>query len=376
MDDNEEMDLDVFESALLDCWEEAQEEMKNDREDGGVSSSLLPPLPAESTRTSWYSNPNDSQQSLYRLPSFVMEDEVAYQRSVGMPDSRTMTNASVVTNKDSSTTSGVSSSADSTNSTLASELLATTAPHGTDRAIPTFSQPDASGYVSSQRTSASSTHLHPLGISSSAVCPPHAAAAEAAAVPQPAQRLDPSLLPLALNALKAGVDFSQFLHAPNHLPTLNDMNGPTLTIPSVDAAQNPVYARSHAGAAVLSNDQHRIPPFLLFDAPIELRTNFIRSQRAHGFQPLDDNNQYHFGLTVNGFHPRQDGRPTPVPGQLGENVRLIDARYGDQGSKRQKNAKEQKRAQRITDLIEQLRGKMEKGGWQVGLKSKLHTLSS
>jgi hypothetical protein len=56
--------------------------------------------------------------------------------------------------------------------------------------------------------------------------------------------------------------------------------------------------------------------------------------------------------------------------------RLLDARHCDAGSKRLKNAKEQKRAQRITDLIEQLRVKMEKGGWSVSVKSKFHTLAS
>jgi hypothetical protein len=108
----------------------------------------------------------------------------------------------------------------------------------------------------------------------------------------------------------------------------------------------------------------------LFDAPVELRHNFIQSQRALGIPVLQDNNSYHFGLAVNGYHPQHsDNDNSHVP-------KLIDGRHGDIGSKRLKNAKEQKRAQRITDLIEELRIQMEHDGWQVGMKSKLHTLSS
>lgn len=87
-------------------------------------------------------------------------------------------------------------------------------------------------------------------------------------------------------------------------------------------------------------------------------------------------------MSVNGFHPQRSldepylykslsanrALPDPVP--------VVDARHSDVGSKRVKNAKEQKRAHRISELIDQLRVKMEKGGWNVGIKSKFHTLSS
>lgn len=42
----------------------------------------------------------------------------------------------------------------------------------------------------------------------------------------------------------------------------------------------------------------------------------------------------------------------------------------------ERNEREQKRAQKITDLIETLRYSMEKGGWKVEMKSKYHTLST
>jgi hypothetical protein len=108
------------------------------------------------------------------------------------------------------------------------------------------------------------------------------------------------------------------------------------------------------------------PPFLLFDAPIELRANFIASQRAHGFPVLDDNNSFH-------YHQRQQQMQQAVDPK----VRLIDGRHGGNGSKRVKNEREQKRTQKITDLIDQLRDRMEEGGWKVGgSKSKYATLST
>lgn len=110
------------------------------------------------------------------------------------------------------------------------------------------------------------------------------------------------------------------------------------------------------------------PPFLLFDAPIELRANFIASQRAHGFPILEDNNAFHYQ------HPPQFSQQamSAVP-----EVHLVDSRHGCIRNKRVKNEREQKRTQKITDLIDQLRDKMEEGGWKVGgTKSKYATLST
>jgi hypothetical protein len=124
------------------------------------------------------------------------------------------------------------------------------------------------------------------------------------------------------------------------------------------------------------------PPFYLFDAPIELRANFMQSQRRLGIPVINDCNSYHYGETVKGFHPQGingtngtngDGnQPFTVP------VQLIDARHGGNrpGTGRVKNEREQKRAQKITELIDQLRVNMENGGWKVEMRSKFHTLSS
>jgi hypothetical protein len=106
------------------------------------------------------------------------------------------------------------------------------------------------------------------------------------------------------------------------------------------------------------------PPFLLFDAPIELRANFIASQRAHGFPILEDNNSFHY------HHQPQVAQQTMV-------AHLVDGRHCGMRNKRVKNEREQKRTQKITDLIDQLRDKMEDGGWKVGgTKSKYATLST
>lgn len=138
----------------------------------------------------------------------------------------------------------------------------------------------------------------------------------------------------------------------------------------------------------------RLPPFYLFDAPIELRANFMQNQRRLGLPIQHDPNSYHYGETVNGFHPHQYQVPfganashAAVGVAVPPNVRspnspapqLIDARHGNHRKNKGgqvKNEREQKRAQKITELIEQLRLQMEEGGWQVEARSKFHTLSN
>jgi PAS domain-containing protein len=124
------------------------------------------------------------------------------------------------------------------------------------------------------------------------------------------------------------------------------------------------------------------PPFYLFDAPIELRANFELNQRKLGIPVQHDCNSYHYGEMVKGFHPQHllNEPPQQAVGQPARGpVQLIDARHGtnsQQGTGRVKNEREQKRAQKITELIEQLRVNMENGGWKVEMRSKFHTLSS
>jgi hypothetical protein len=126
-----------------------------------------------------------------------------------------------------------------------------------------------------------------------------------------------------------------------------------------------------SNAASSATATPNLPPFLLFDAPIELRANFIASQRAHGLPPLADNNMLHYQ------QQQQLSSKTAASTNGSSGPRLIDGRHGDVANNRVKNEREQKRTQKIADLIDQLREKMEHGGWKVGgAKSKYATLST
>ena len=134
------------------------------------------------------------------------------------------------------------------------------------------------------------------------------------------------------------------------------------------------------------------PPFYLFDAPVELRANFMQNQKRLGLPIHHDPNSYHFGKSVRGFHPQQlmnqqqvaammaatasgSQQPTRIPDG---NVQLIDARHGNirsYPSGTVKNEREQKRAAKITELIDRIRQDMEEGGWQVEMPSKFHILA-
>jgi hypothetical protein len=123
-----------------------------------------------------------------------------------------------------------------------------------------------------------------------------------------------------------------------------------------------------------------VPPFYLFDAPCELRTNFILSQKLHNLPIPDDTNAFHYGMAVNGFHPQLNAQANPIVPLSGAlpagAVRLIDGRSRRKGrTGKERNEREQKRAQKITELIDELRTSMENGGWEVEDKSKYHTLT-
>jgi hypothetical protein len=134
------------------------------------------------------------------------------------------------------------------------------------------------------------------------------------------------------------------------------------------------------------------PPFYLFDAPVELRANFMQNQKRLGLPIHHDPNSYHFGKAVRGFHPQQlmnqqqvdamvaaSSSDSQQPNRIPDGkVQLIDARHGNlrsYPSGRVKNEREQKRAAKITELIERIRQDMEDDGWQVEMRSKFYTLS-
>jgi hypothetical protein len=110
---------------------------------------------------------------------------------------------------------------------------------------------------------------------------------------------NPALVPLAYNALAAGVDLSNFLPqlagaTANATPAHNAKAPPVAGKP---AAKSKANGKRRKGGNGKSSSHHKKlktaqkqPPFLLFDAPCELRHNFIQSQRSHGIPDLDDTN--------------------------------------------------------------------------------------
>jgi len=114
-----------------------------------------------------------------------------------------------------------------------------------------------------------------------------------------------------------------------------------------------------------------LPPFELFGAPIELRTSFIQAQRAMGLPVLHDTNTEHFGAVVNGFHP-----------QYHSNIQFIDNRTTSTQCKRQRAFREQRRSQRVSSLIDELKVKMARENWKINddtnrrRDNKFQTLSS
>ena len=462
-DDEERINLALnsdFDSALLNCLED-----DDDNDDLGGETSDFSHSPAV--------RPSSPSPRIPRLPSFLLNESgnnvVAGSASsvngdpLGMAGTSPLPDAPVVTNNNNN----------GNNNTATNEPAS-----GVDGAV------SASGPEYYVNQAPVAPQMHPLAIPSSASCPPvnntnynalggvnpnnnnsntmnlpamadpNMTAALQAAFASSFMQLssnpafNPALIPLAYNALAAGVDLSNFLPqfqappaaaaaafsitnggvaaagsspspsstavsqqqqqlqqqsvppvasimATNLLPQSkamgkksgsntksgNTKSGTKSSKRSRRSGQNSSNKRSKSSSSN-AQSQRQQPPFQIFDAPVELRQNFIQSQRSHGIPVLEDNNSYHFGMTVNGFHPQRSleepfmykslnaKRPLPDP------VPIVDARHADAGSKRLKNAKEQKRAHRISELIDQLRVKMEKGGWKVGIKSKFHTLSS
>ena len=133
----------------------------------------------------------------------------------------------------------------------------------------------------------------------------------------------------------------------------------------------------------LQNDSES-PPFYLFDAPCELRANFLEAQRQNEMTNYQDSNSFHYGMAVNGFHPQVNAQVNPImPASLGaavlpngQRVELIDGRHKYKQRSSERNEREQQRAQKITELIDKLRNTMEQGGWKVEMKSKYQILST
>jgi hypothetical protein len=137
------------------------------------------------------------------------------------------------------------------------------------------------------------------------------------------------------------------------------------------------------------NDNSTLPPFYLFDAPVELRHNFIQAQQAMNIPPYKDSNTVHYNMASNqidqlcgsGF---VNASLLPVTSTSngdfispdGKIVNFLDARQKKTRKGNERNEREQQRAAKITELIDKLRTTMVQGGWKVEMKSKYQTLST
>lgn len=313
-------------------------------------------------------------------------------------------------------------------STLSSDSSSSSStPHPSDASVP---RPSASPSGPGGHDAA--TQMHPLGTLSSAKCPalPASGAATAnhhshSAAAVPADLHGAAFYPLALSALAAGAAAAaanaNCMNRQYLLDAVNNANNHAVAAAAVAAIiGNPHHNHSQqqqsrsgqqssadpdsANAGGINTQQQRMPPseaaaaghsggaggssgrdtpVMSFDAaaaPIELRTNFENSMRAHGM--LDANSvPFSFGVSVNGFHPQQGmmmgSASSSVTGDTSAAASRLGAGLCGGGEKRLKNAKEQVRAQKIAELIDELREKMQKSGWSVGVsKSKFNTLSS
>lgn len=142
-----------------------------------------------------------------------------------------------------------------------------------------------------------------------------------------------------------------------------------------------------------SGDANRtLPPFYLFDAPVELRHNFIQAQQAMNMPPLKDSNTVHYNLAskrigdinqlynngmINATLPHVGSTSNgDLVSPDGNKVDLLDARLRKTKKGNERNEREQQRAAKITELIDKLRTTMVQGGWKVEMKSKYQTLST
>merc|ERR1712161_88602 len=104
------------------------------------------------------------------------------------------------------------------------------------------------------------------------------------------------------------------------------------------------------------------PNFYLFDAPWELRANFMQSQLSRNGTVTPDSNDYHYNLAGNRIDPKQVARVNPImPLSLesnasgiatlpnGQPVQLVDGRHRKKTiSDSARNEREQQRAKKIT----------------------------
>ena len=288
-----------------------------------------------------------------------------------------------------------------------------------------------SGISNFSQSNMAGAQLHPLAIQSFATCPPHSSTGKretnTGAVgmglgnhastdflamhgisPEVLASFAASLHNASsdtsqnLNSLAANFAFAQGTMHP--LPSDGERHEAKPSNPAQDQSGETRRSTLQAPASTATDRSHQqlerdpdhsgsnTPPFYLFDAPVELRANFMQNQKRLGLPIHHDPNSYHFGKAVRGFHPQQlmnqqqvaamvaaTASGSELPNRIPNgNVQLIDARHGNirsYPSGTVKNEREQKRAAKITELIDRIRQDMEVGGWQVEMPSKFHILS-
>ena len=101
----------------------------------------------------------------------------------------------------------------------------------------------------------------------------------------------------------------------------------------------------------------------MFQLPLDLRSNFIEAQRIHGADSR--------GIV-------QDPLVVQHHSTIGQGLRPFAKTPCTESAKKsvsERNEREQRRAQQITELIDELKETMVKDGWKVEMKGKYHTLS-
>ena len=275
----------------------------------------------------------------FRLPSFTMEDEAFYQRStaplygasqaIPQAHQQHQSNLQAEASSDICSSNAVNNVSASDTGSVSTNRDQQTIPtlersHSKDSSNVGSSSASSIGQASSSQSMEpkqlgterpnSPVQLHPLAFQASANCPPHVPNAAPAPSNYPTQ---PELMPLAYNAMAAGMSFANpMLFQPRIQP---QMQAPNIRLPDMHAAPPlppppPAKKSRRKGkgkaATAKAAAANAPPPFLLFDAPVELRANFMNAQRSHGMPTMQDNNAYHYGMAVNGFHPQDHLNPS------------------------------------------------------------------
>mmetsp|Transcript_40191 Transcript_40191/g.94493 ORF Transcript_40191/g.94493 Transcript_40191/m.94493 type:complete len:167 (+) Transcript_40191:78-578(+) len=116
-----------------------------------------------------------------------------------------------------------------------------------------------------------------------------------------------------------------------------------------------------------------LTPFAVFDAPIELRLNFLRSATDQGIPTSSHANEI-YNLNAIMCCPREFGR-SRIPFRS-DALRYTDARYDRRHVRRTKRSQERERARRIVEKISDIRQLMARDGVPVPSDLKTEVLNS